>query len=127
MPGYIRKTFLKIQHPIPKNPEYALFKADPKQYEANVKFAKEEDDTPALSSTTIKLLQQRIGSLLFHRRVVYMTLLNVLITLASAQANVREAKFRAMVQQLNYCDMYPDAIIRYKQSNMILSINSYVS
>ena len=46
MPGYIRKTFLKIQHPIPKNPEYALFKADPKQYRAKVNLVKDDDSMP---------------------------------------------------------------------------------
>ena len=34
MYNYIQNNFLKFQHPISKNPDDALFKADTKQYGA---------------------------------------------------------------------------------------------
>ena len=41
IPECTHNTLLKSEHPSPKNPEDALFKADPKQYRAKGKFAKE--------------------------------------------------------------------------------------
>ena len=64
------------------NPEDSLFKADPKQYREKVKFAKETDDKPEILAAAIKLLQQNIGTLLFYRRAVDMTLLVALSTIS---------------------------------------------
>ena len=51
----------------------------------------------------------------------------VLITLESTQAHVTEATDKEMVHMLNYCSTRPDAVIRYKESNMILEIQSDTS
>ena len=66
IPGYIQKTLLKFKTPTPKNPEDALFKADPKKCRENMQFTKEEDGTPAISAAAIKLVQQNMGRLLFY-------------------------------------------------------------
>ena len=81
----------------------------------------------SLSVAAIKLLQQKIGSLLFYGRSVDMMLLVALSILVSAQAHGTEATARAMVQLLNYCAKHPDAIIQYKQIDMILKIHSDAS
>ena len=53
-----------------------------------------------------------------------MKLLVSLSTLVSAQDHGTQATARAMVQLLNYCDVHPDAFIRYKKSYIILAIHS---
>ena len=70
---------------------------DPKKYGGKVQFMKEEDITPALSTATIKLLYQNIGSLFFYGRALDMTFLVSLSTLESSQACGIEATFREMV------------------------------
>ena len=125
--GYIQKTSLKFQYPSPKNPEYSPFKEYLKQYGSKVQFLKEEDSTPELSASVIKIWQQKIGCLLFYGRNVYMMLLVALITLLSTQSNVIEETAQAMMQLLNYCTTYPDAFIRYKTIDMILEIHSDAS
>ena len=130
IPGYIKKTLLKLQHSSPKNPEVSPFKAYPKQYGAKVIFVKEEDGTPELSEDSLKLLQKNIGSILFYGRALEMKFLVALSNLTSAQTHGIEATAISMVRLLNYCDIHPDAFIRYKQSNMILAIQidaSYLS
>ena len=77
------KYLSQVTTPRPQIPEDAPFKADPKEYRAKVKFAKEEDNTLALSADTIKLLQKNMGRLLFYGKAVDMKLLVVLITMAS--------------------------------------------
>ena len=57
----------------------------------NLKFAKEADGTLEISSAAIKILQQKIGSILFYGIDVYMTLLVELITLASEKSHETEA------------------------------------
>ena len=112
MPSYIQKTLLKFQHPSPKNPEDAPFKTYPKQYEAKVKFSREEYGMPALLEVAIKLTQQNIGIILFYGRAVYMMLMVALIDLESAQSHGTEATDREIVQMLNYCATHPDSFIR---------------
>ena len=72
----------------------------------------------------IKLLHYKIGSLLFYGKSVDMMLLVSLSTLVLAIFHRTEAMSRAMVQMLNYCTTHPYAVIRYKQSDMILEIHS---
>ena len=88
-----------------------------------MQFEKGDDVTLELSASEIKILQQKIGSLLFYGRAVDMILPIVLSTLVSAQAHVTEATSRVMVQLLNYFATHPDAVIRYKQSDTILAIH----
>ena len=60
MSGYMQKTLLKFQHPSLKNPEYAPFKVDLKQYGAKIKFPKVTNGTPELSEAAIKPLKKKI-------------------------------------------------------------------
>ena len=87
MPEYIQKNLLKFQNTIPKNPEDALFKSDPKKYWEKVQLVKEIEGTPKFSETAIKVLQKKIDILLFYVRSIDTTLLIALITLASKQAH----------------------------------------
>ena len=94
------------------------------KYEEKVPFAKEEDGTPELLAASIKILQQNIGSLLFYGRDMDMSLLVAIMTLDSTQVHITEATARAILQLLNHCATHLDAIIGYKQSSMVLAINS---
>ena len=92
-----------------------------------MQFSKEADGTPEISPSAIKILQQKILSLLFYERDVEMTLLVAISTLSSSQAHGIEETPREMLQLLNYCATHMDAVIRYKQSDMVLEIHSDAS
>eukprot|EP00957_Ditylum_brightwellii_P070133 5327285-Ditylum_brightwellii.AAC.1 len=47
--------------------------------------------------------------------------------LASQQATTTEETAKAVVMILNYCATYPDAILRYHKSDMILHVHSDAS
>ena len=73
---------------------------------------KETGGTKALSATTIKLLQQKIGSSLFCVISVDMTCLVALSTLALSQYHGTEETARSMANLLNYCATYWYAVIQ---------------
>ena len=98
-----------------------------KQYGANVKFIKEDDSTPELSSAKIKILQQKIGGLFFYGRATEITLLVALSSMESAQSHGTEAMARSMMQLLNYCATHTDAVIQYKKIDTIIAIHSHAS
>ena len=127
MAGYIQKTLIKFQHPTPQNLEDSTLKVYPKEYGEKAQFTKEEDGTPELSAASIRILQQRIGILLFYGRSVDMTLMVALSTLASGQGYGIETMARAMILLSNYCATHPEPVIRYKKSDIIIEIQSDAS
>jgi hypothetical protein len=85
------------------------------------------DESKPLPPDSIQRLQQIIANLLYYARAVDPMLLVALGTLGSAQAKGTEATASASVHLLNYCAKNPDACLRYKASEMILSICSSAS
>ena len=71
--------------------------------------------------------QQVIGTVLYDGRVVDLTLLPALSSLASAQARATESIIKKMEQMLDYLATNPDAKVRIRASDMILNINSNAS
>jgi hypothetical protein len=76
-------------------------------------------------------LRQVVGMFLFYARAVDTTMLQTLNDLATAQSKGTQATTTAMTHFLNYCATHPDAVIRFKASDMILhnihSDESYLS
>eukprot|EP00957_Ditylum_brightwellii_P104132 7932537-Ditylum_brightwellii.AAC.1 len=48
-------------------------------------------------------------------------------TLASQQATAADETAKAVIMILNYCATYPDAVLRYHKSDMILHVHSDAS
>ena len=68
-----------------------------------------------------------MGTLLYYARAVDATILVALGTLAAQQAKGTEHTSRAINQLLDYCHTHPNAILRYRASDMILKIHSDAS
>jgi len=124
MPGSIKKILFKFGHPPPNRPQHSPHAAPIPQYGAKQQVTPEPDDSPALSDTAQKRVQQIIGSLLFPARAVDSTLLTALSTIASQQAAPTENTTKAINHLLDYCHTHPDATICYFASEMILQIHS---
>ena len=54
MPGYIKKTLLKYQHPEPRKPQHAPHNWDKPQYIQTTQYAKPVNKTPKLDAEGIK-------------------------------------------------------------------------
>lgn len=127
MPGYIQRTLERFQHPLPTRPQHSPHAWTAPTFGSGAQYTSEPTDSPPLSPTHIKRLQQIIGVLLYYARMVDNTLLVALGTLAAAQSKGTEATMDAAVQLLNYCATHPNATIRYRASDMILHIVSDAS
>lgn len=68
-----------------------------------------------------------MGVLLFYARAVDSTMLVSLESIATAQAKITAATAKATTQLLNYATSNPDAIIRFRASDMILHTHSDAS
>ena len=72
-------------------------------------------------------LRKVVGKFLFYVRAVDPTMLQTLNDLATAQTRGTQATATAMTHFLNYCATHPNAVLRFKASDMLLHIHSDAS
>ena len=123
MPDYARNALIKFCHPTPKKPQHSPYQAAPIDYGSKQQ-KPQSDDTPSLSPSQIKFIQQVVGTFLFFGRAVDPTLAAALSAIASRQNNATEAKLHATKQLLDYVATHPNPSIQYLASDMILALNT---
>jgi len=74
-----------------------------------------------------KRVQQIVGSFLYYAWAVDPTILMALSEISSQQSAPTENTMKWVNQFLNYMWTHPDAIIRYRASDMILNVHSDAS
>jgi hypothetical protein len=112
---------------MPSRPFHSPHSYTAPKYGIGAQYAPEETESTPLHDKDVKKLQQVLGVLLFYARMVDNTLLLDLNTLSSVQSKATNTTMDALIHLLNYCATHPDAIIRYKASDMILHIVSDAS
>jgi len=127
MPGYIQRALERFQHPTPAKPEHSPHDPPTRFFGPDTQQITTTDGSPAATSIQIKRLQEIIGVLLYYARMVDMTLLVSISTIASQQSQATEATLTATTRLLNYCATHPNATVRFKASDMILHIVSDAS
>jgi hypothetical protein len=68
MPGYIKVTLHKYQHPAPERPEHAPHTWNPPIYCPKMQFMNETTPSPTLSDKDVNKLQQLTGTLLYNAK-----------------------------------------------------------
>ena len=124
MPGYLNAALHKFQHLPPERREDAPHSWTKPIYGASVQYADNPDDSPLLPSDSITLVQKIVGTLLYYAMAVDPTMLVSLGTIASTQSKAPAKTYAEVVWILNYAHSHPDAMIRYKASDMVLHIHS---
>jgi hypothetical protein len=127
MPGYIQRALTRFAHDMPKRPIHSPHVYTVPTYGKDAQYTPEAKLSTPLDTGDIKKLQQVLGVLLFYARMVDNTLLLDLNTLSSEQTKATNLTMDALIHLLNYCATYPNAVIRYKASDMILHIVSDAS
>ena len=82
MPDYARNALIKFGHPTPAKPQHSPYQASPVNYSSKQQEPL-SDDSPPLSPSQIKLIQQMVGTFLFFGRAVNPTLAAALSSIAS--------------------------------------------
>jgi hypothetical protein len=128
MPGYIKDTIHKFQHPLPKRPQYAPHNWTVPAYGQRIQYAPLPDAAPNATSEEITRAQDVVGTLLYNARAVDRTLLVTLSALASQLSTATTTTtIKAVSHLLYYCSTHPESTIRYFASDMQLKIHSDAS
>ena len=126
MPGYVKEALKRFQHELTKIQNQPHPHVPPR-YGEKIQYAKPQDDSPKLSATDKKFIQQVTGTFLFYARAVDSTMLTALSAIASQQADPTEHTMKLCKQFLDYAASQEEAILTYRASDMILAIHSDAS
>jgi hypothetical protein len=124
MPKYVATTLYKFNHPASKRPQFAPYKHNQPQYGVKVQLTDPIDISPPATELQRKCIQQVIGTFLYYAHAVDGTALVALSTLASQQSKATESTAATPDQLMDYFATYPNAILKYFVSNMVLKIHS---
>jgi hypothetical protein len=126
MPQYIPELLKKLSHTMPSKPQFSPFIITPyKPLKAGQRqYAPTPDESAFLNSTETTTIQQIVGSLLYYARAIDYTLLPALNTISQSQAKPTENTKKECQILLDYCATYPNVMLRYQASDMVLTIDS---
>ena len=79
----------------------------------------------SLVSQTKKFAQEVTGTFLYYARSVNTTILTVLISIATQQANPTDNTIQKVKQFLDYDTTHPNAIVSYHASDMVPAGHRY--
>ncbi len=129
MPGYIKKQLLKYEH-IMRRIQHCPYSPEPKRYSADAQSPLPQDISQKLTDNEIKKVQKIVGSILYYARAVDMTVLMALSSIASEQTKGTERILEKAYQVLDYLATHPNAVVRFRASDMVMNIHldaSYLS
>ena len=124
MVNYVMKQMTKYGHVAPAKPQHCPYSPNPIKYGKDNQTPSPIDESPLLNKTGKKRVQQIVGSFLYYARAVDPT---ILMALSSQQSAPTENTMKRVNQFLDYMWTHPDAIIRYRASDMILNVHSDAS
>ena len=127
MPTYVQKQLDRYQWKKPKRAQHCPYEPNPVHYGKKSDEIVHEKESPMLDEKEKKFIQQVVGSFLYYARAVDMTILTALNAIASEQAAPTERTMEIVHQFLDYMATHPDAVIRFRTSDMILSVHSDAS
>ena len=124
IPNYIDTLIRKFQYQPSKKLQYSPFPWNKPTYGESKKYPTPTDMSPTLDKKDIMRIQQIIGTFLYYERMVDPTLLVDLSDLETQQTKETQLTVKNMNQLLDYFCGFPNATIRYAQSDMVLKVHS---
>ena len=124
MPGYIEKIILKYFGNQPHLPTKTPYKYNTPFYDGGTQYVKDSDTSEALNKENTTRIQAILGSLLYYARAIEHPMLPALNELATEQAKPTQNTRKKVNQLLQYAATYPNSVIRFKASDMILHVDS---
>ena len=101
VPGFVKKTLHKLQHPAPEKQWHAPSKADPINYGAKVQTAGPEDNSPLLSEHEIRRVEEDVGTFAWYSRSSDPAMAKTLSSIAGRQSKATE-KLKQLKQELQH-------------------------
>ena len=119
MVKYVLKQLTECGHVAPLKPQHCPYLPNPIKYGKYIQAPSSLDDSPLLDEAPKKRVQQIVGSFPYYARAVDPTILMALSEISSQQSAPTENTMKRVNQFLDYMWTHPDAIIRYRASDMI--------
>ncbi len=127
MPGYVKRQLTKYKHVVSSCQQHCPYSPEPKKYGSDAQSPLPVDTSRKLDDKEVKRVQKIVGSILYYARAVDMTVLIALSSIASEQTNGTKHTMEKAYQVVDYLATHPDAIVRFRASEMILNIHSNAS
>jgi hypothetical protein len=118
MLDYVPKALAHFQHRAPSKPQHQPYPHVKPNYGAKVQYTEDTDTLALLLKEDKKFIQKVIGTFLYYAQCVDGTMLAVLGSIATQQANPTKNKMKKVQQFLEYASTHPDAIVTYHASDM---------
>ena len=114
----------KYNHLTPKKPQRAPHQWTTPAYGQKRQYAKTNPDLPTLSEKLTNIIQQKTGSILYYSRAIETPALPALTDIARTQAKPTQHTSDEVNMLMDYMATYPDSVIRYHASDMIIHVDS---
>jgi hypothetical protein len=124
MLDYVPKALTCFQHQAPNKPQHQSYPHVKANYGAKAQYMEDTDTSALLPKEDKKFIQEVIGTFLYYVRCINSTMLAVLGSIATQQANPTENTMKKVQQFLDYASTHPDAIDTYHTSDMVLTEHS---
>ena len=115
-----------MQHKLPSKPQFSPYLHTPyvPLKPGQRQYTPTPDESAFFSPTETTTIQQIVGSLLYYARAIDYILLPALNTTSRSQAKPTQTTKQACKILLDYCATFSHVILRYKASDIILTIDS---
>jgi hypothetical protein len=123
VPGYVPSALGRLQHLAPSDPQVAPHKWSQPAYGQKLQLAP-INESPSLNKSGAKYVQSCVGSFLYYARALDSTMLPAINEIGTAQSSPTQNTLGACKILMDYAATYPNAIIRYFASDMILHVDS---
>jgi len=127
MSNYVRKQLVHYRRSTSNRKQYCPFEPKPIHYGKKSDEIVPEAESPPVGKDGEKYIRQVVGSFLYYARAVDMTILTALNDIAAEQAKPTQRTMQRVEQLLDYMHTNPDAVIRFRASDMILNLHSDAS
>ena len=124
MPEYVTKLFECIQHLKPKWPQYAPHQWTVTAYSKQLLIAPAPDKSDLLYKKKIKWIKSMVGTFLYYAWSVDPTMLGAINEISIVQKKPTKDTDKKSSILLNYAATYPNVVIQYRVSNMVLRVDS---
>ena len=124
MPEYVKKSFRRLQHPKPKIPKYAPHLWIVSSYGKRPQLVPDPYERKLLDKKVTKRIQYIVETLLYYAHSVYPKMLrptNEISRFQSKPTKYAEEKAKLL---LDYTSTYPNVVICYRASDMVLQVDS---
>ena len=124
MPTSVPNILKRFNHQCIK-PQYSPHEFIPIKFGTKTRqLAMQPDTSPLLDSKGAKFVQSVVGSLLYHGRALDASILPALNSISSQQNSPTEKVKEKCLRLLDYIATYPNPILRFYASDMILTAES---